>query len=127
MGNRKKQASGQYSNDVVFCDLALQSTQEADLKRNKFSETNWLPLINAILAEGYKITLKTDARTSAIMALVQDTVYNPDDDTVIYVMRSASAPGVLLKLAYYWVLSRGTFPDANAKLNDPDSDDDLFA
>ena len=126
-GNQKKSNKPDYYSDVRFIDLALDKSQEEAMKKSKFAETKYPAVLDELLADGMKVTFKTDARNASIMLMVQNAVYDPDETTVIWVMRSGSAAGALLKMAYYWSISDGTLPENIEPNKDDLSDDWLFA
>jgi hypothetical protein len=126
-GNSKKHTQFAGSNGARFLDLSLSSTEEKALKEAKIPRTSWANAYNEMLGQGLKVTLKTDARTSSIMLMIQDADYDPDVPPDIYVMRAGTAEGALLKAAWYWASADGTLPDPDAAKENAATDDDIFA
>ncbi len=124
--SRKSGRSESRFPDVSFVDLSLTKKQEQSLIDSAFSKSLWVSFLDNILEEGNKITIKRDKRNNTVMAMVQSEDYDPDAVSVIYVMRSSSGKGALLKLAFYWDISDGTLPDTAQTEPDKESDDELF-
>jgi hypothetical protein len=126
-GSRKSGKSTARFSDVEFRDLALTAKQEAALIADGYSKSTYLLIMNSLLADGYKVTLKVDQRNSSVMAMVQDAEYDPQGTTILWVMRSGTAAGAMLKLCYYLELSNGVLPDALEQEKESLDDSDLFA
>lgn len=100
---------------------------EESLKKAKVQRTDWLSSISSVVSEGYKVTLKEDARTHSTMCMIQDAEYNPDVSPTIYVVRGKTAESALLKAAWWLIQSDGTLPDPDAVDDNDPEDDDIFA
>jgi len=125
-----RRANGKKPNgfsDVEFIDLALDKKQEQEMVKLSFSTTNYYVYLNDLVERELKLTLKKDARNLSIMAMVQSAVYDPDSTTTIWVMRSGTAGGALLKLAYWLSQNEGELPDQIEPESEDLSDDHLFA
>jgi hypothetical protein len=96
------------------------------MKASGFPKTTWWLAFEEMLDAGLKMTLKQDTRNLSIMCMIQDAVYDPGVSPVIYVMRSGSASGAMVKAAWYWKISDGTLPDPEARPDNRESDEDLF-
>jgi hypothetical protein len=126
MPRSSKQGRGQYSTDVEFVDLIVSKEMEEQLKKSDYALTQWVLELTAIIRAGYKVTFKEDFRNAAVMVMVQFVGDGNIPSDVIWVLRSGTAHGGLIKLCWYWNVTDGTLPEPGAASEKDDSDNALF-
>ena len=119
-------AKKQRPSNVTFVDVKLTEKQKAALEKDAVFKSEFWKALDLFSAENLRVTVRWDDYNACGLCSVQDNQAAFGDETTIWVLRSGSMSGALLKMCYFFaVVSDRTLP-AGASRQEIESDEGLW-